>query len=366
MDERYRPSPGTPIEELDTPCLIVDVDALENNMRVMSDFYRDRTCKLRPHVKNHKSPIIAHMQIRTGGTVGGVCSAKVAEAEVMVQGGIGNVFITNQVVTGDKIARLCALANQAEMIVACDNPRNARDLSEGAHAVGATLGVIIEVETGLRRCGVQSPEQGAELAKLIETMPGLRFRGIMSHQVIGGTPDRETRFIEGRRAVQTCLDVRDAIEAAGIPVEIVSSGESWTYDVAGDIPGVTEVQGGTYILMDTSYRYMSEFQYAGKVLGTVISTPRPGVAIGDVGMEAVGNVKGLPTVDSMPGVTVSALDAQHTIMRMEGDASLSIGDKFILLTAQQDAMVSRWDRYVAVRGGVVEAVWDIPGRGAHN
>ena len=160
MDERYRPSPGTPLAELDTPCLIVDMDALENNMRVMSEFYRDRTCKLRPHVKNHKSPIIAHMQMQTGGTVGGVCSAKVAEAEVMVQGGIRDVFITNQVVTGDKISRLCALANQAEMIVACDNPRNARDLSEGAQAVGATLGVIIEVETGLRRCGVQSPDQG--------------------------------------------------------------------------------------------------------------------------------------------------------------------------------------------------------------
>ena len=158
-----------------------------------------------------------------------------------------------------------------------------------------------------------------ELAKLIEALPGLRFRGVMSHQVIGGAPDRETRFIEGRRAIQTCLDVRDSIEAAGIPVEIVSSGESWTYDVAGDIPGVTEVQGGTYILMDTSYGYMSEFQYAGKVLGTVISKPRPGVAIGDVGMEAVGNVKGLPTVDGMPGVTVSALDVQHTMLQLEGD-----------------------------------------------
>ncbi len=366
MDERYRPSPGTPVEELDTPCLILDMDALENNMRVMADYYRDRPCKLRPHIKNHKSPIIAHMQIRMGGTVGGVCAAKVSEAEVMVEGGIQNVFITNQIVTRDKIARLCALARQAEMIVACDDPRNARDLSEGAQAAGATLGVIIEVETGLRRCGVQSPRQGVELARLIQTLPGLRFRGVMSHQVIGGTPDRETRFTEGRRMVQTCLDARDAIEAAGIPVEIVSSGETWTYDVAGEIPGVTEVQGGTYILMDTSYRYMTDFKYAGKVLGTVISTPRPGLAIGDAGLEAVGNLRGLPTVEGAPGVTVKALDAQHTIMQLEGDSRLSIGDKFALIPAQQDAMVSRWDRFIAVRRGVVEAVWDIPGRGRHN
>ena len=366
MEGRYRPSPGTPVEELDTPCLIVDMDALENNMRVVSDFYRDRTCKMRPHVKNHKSPIIANMQIRYGGTVNGVCAAKVAEAEVMVQGGIHDVFITNQIVTRDKIARLCSLARQAQIMVACDDLRNARDLSEAANATGATLGVVIEVETALRRCGVQSPEQGVELATLIQTLPGLSFRGVMSHQSLGGTPDRETRFTEGRRMIQICLNVRDAIEAAGIPVEIVSTGESWTYDVAGDTPGVTEVQGGTYLLMDTSYGYMTEFKYAAKVLSTIISTPRPGVAISDAGLEAVGGLKGLPTVEGMPGITVKALEAQRAIMELAGSARVSVGDKLALLPAQQDAMVSRWDRFVAVRGDEVEAVWDIAGRGCHN
>ena len=366
MEQRYRPSPGTPLEELDTPCLIVDMDALESNMKVMADYYRDRTCKLRPHVKNHKSPVIANMQIRMGGTVGGVCAAKVAEAEVMVQGGVPNVFITNQVVTTDKISRLCSLSRQAEMLVACDDPRNARELSEGAQAAGADLGVIIEVETGMGRCGVRSPHHGVELAGLIQSLPGLRFRGIMSHQVTAGAPDRETRLIEGRRMIQTCLDVRDALETAGIPVEIVSSGESWTYDIAGDIPGVTEVQGGTYLLMDTGYRYMSEFQHAAKVLSTVISTPRPGVAVGDAGMEAVGNVKGPPTVEGPPGVTVVAFDPMCTVLEVGHEADLSVGDKFILLPGQQDAMVSRWDRYVAVRHGKVEAVWDISGRGCHN
>jgi D-serine deaminase-like pyridoxal phosphate-dependent protein len=368
MAERCRPSPGTPIDDLDTPCLILDMVALEHNMNVVADFYRDRTCKMRPHVKNHKSPLIAHMQIRAGGTVGGVCAAKVSEAEAMVQGGISDVFITNQVVTRDKIARLCALAGQADMKVACDNPQNVRDLSAGAQAAGTTLGVIIEVETGLHRCGVQSPGQGVELARLIRTLPGLAFRGVMSHQVLppDAPRDRETRYTEGRRMIQICLDVKDAIEAAGIPVEVVSTGESWSYDVAGDTPGVTEVQGGSYLLMETSYRYMSEFQHAGKVLASVISTPRPGVAIGDAGMEAMGLIKGVPEVEGMPGVTVKSLDAQSTILQLEGDAKLGIGDKFTLLPSQQDAMISRWDQYIAVRNGKVEAVWDIPGRGRHS
>ena len=366
MEQRYRPSPGTPLEELDTPCLIVDMDALEHNMQVMADYYRDRACKLRPHVKNHKTPIIAHMQIRAGGTVGGVCAGKVAEAEVMVQGEIPSVFVTNQVVTKDKIARACSLARQAEMIVACDDPRNAHDLSEGAQAAWATLGVIIEVETGLGRCGVRSAQQGVELAKIVQSLPGLQFRGLMSHQVIRGTPDRETRFTEGRRMIQTCLDVRDAIVAAGIPVEIVSSGESWTYDVAGDIPGVTEVQGGSYLLMDTGYRYMPDFKHAAKVLGTVISTPRPGLAIGDAGLEVLGYVRGLPTIEGAPGATVTALDTQQTVIHVEGESRLNVGDQFTLLPGQQDAMVSRWDRFIAVRRDRVEAVWDILGRGSHN
>ena len=368
MADRYRPSPGTPIEDLDTPCLILDMDALEGNMRVVADFYKDRTCKMRPHVKNHKSPVLAHMQIRMGGTVGGVCSAKVSEAEVMVQGGIPDVFITSEVVARDKIDRLCALARQADMKVACDDQQNARNLSEGAQTAGVNVGVIIEVETQMRRCGIQTPEQGVELARLITTLPGLTFRGVMSHQTLGADDpkDRETRFTEGRRMIQKCLDVKDGIEAAGIPVEIVSSGESWTYDVAADIPGVTEVQGGTYQIMETSYRYMSEFEHVGKVLTTVISTPRPGLAIGDAGFESLGHIKGVPGVEGMPGVTVRSMDAQSSVLQVEGGAHLEIGDQVTLLPSQQDAMVSRWDRFFGVRNGVVEAVWDIAARGRHN
>ena len=366
MDLRYRPAPGTPVDQLDTPCLIVEMDALENNMRVMSDFFRDRACKLRPHVKNHKTPTMARMQMDLGGTVGGVCSAKVAEAEVMVQGGIDDILITNQVVTRDKIARLCALARRADMKVACDDPRNARALADEARSAGVTLGVLVEVETNLQRCGVQTPEQGVELARLVQSLPGLSFRGIMSHQVIRGSPDRETRFTEGRRLIQKCLDVKDAIEGAGIPVEIVSSGESWSYDVAGDTPGVTEVQGGSYLLYDTNYRYMAEFQHAAKVLSTVISTPRPGVALCDVGLESLGNIKGLSLVEEPPGTVVRSMDSHRAVLETDGSPSLEVGDRVVFLPAQQDSMVSRWDRFVAVRNGAVEDVWDISGRGAHN
>ena len=367
MDQHYRPLPGTPVEELDTPCLVLDMAALDHNMDVMSDFYRDRDSKLRGHGKNHKTPALALRQIRRGGTVGGVCAAKVSEAEVMVHGGVPSVFITSEVVAPLKIDRLCSLARQAEMLVACEAPENAHNLSRAASAQGINLGVVIERETGLVRCGVQDSEQGVSLAKLIDSLPGLTFKGIMSHQMMAEpSGNREDRVTEGRRMIQDVIDLKDAVEASGIPVDIVSTGETWSYDVAGDIPGVTEIQGGSYLLMETSYGYMSDFHFAGKVLTTIISTPRPGVAVGDAGVKAVGAMKGMPAVDGRPGVNAESMDMDHVVFRVSDGAQLNLGDQVFLVPGQQDAMVSRWDRFIGVRDGKVEAVWDIEARGCHS
>ncbi len=367
MHELYRPQPGTPVADLDTPCLILDMDALDRNMGVMADYYEGRSSKLRGHSKNHKTPALALRQIRRGGTVGGVCAAKVAEAEVMVHGGIGSVFITSEVVAPLKIERLCTLARQAEMLVACDNGDNARDLSRAAVAQGVNLGVVIEQETGLVRCGVQEVEPGVVLAQLIDRLPGLTFKGIMSHQMMAEpSSDREDRATEAHRLIQPVLDLKDAIIAAGLPVEIVSTGETWSYDVAGDMPGVTEIQGGSYLLMETEYEYMPDFQFAGKVLTTIISAPRPGVAVGDAGAKAVGALKGLPRVENRSGVTPTQMDTDRIVFQVADGANLEIGDQLLLIPGQQDAMVSRWDRFIGVRNGVVEAVWDIQARGCHS
>ena len=365
--DSYRPLIGTPVGELDTPCLLLDLDALENNFEVVAQTFRDTECKMREHAKNIKSPVVAHMQMRAGGTVGGVCAAKVSEAEVMVEGGIHDILITSQVVTRDKMARVCNLAKIADVKVAIDDPRNLREISESAQKHDVTVGVIIEVNTSMGRAGVRHIEHGVELAELATELPGIAFKGVMSHQTLPGRPDKETRVIEGRRFIQMCLDVKDAIEAAGISVEIVSSGESWTYDVAADIPGVTEVEGGTYALMSTAYSYMEEFEMAAKILGTVISTPRAHVAIGDVGVRALASPNGvLPSLEGVPGVDVEELHEEHIVLRSEGDMPLEIGDNFLLHSGQQDIMVNRWDQFIAVRNGLVEGVWQIAARGCHH
>lgn len=365
--ENYRPQIGTSVGDLETPCLLVDLDSLEHNFQVIADTYRDTECKMRTHTKNLKSPILAHMQIRAGGTVGGICTAKVAEAEVMVEGGIDDILIPNQVVTRDKITRLCTLAKQAKIMVAADNIENIQTISAIANERGVDIGIVIEVDTDMHRAGIRETNQGVELAKLVTSLPGVSFKGVMCHQAAEGNPDRETRFIEGRQLIQTALDVKDAIESAGIPVEVVSAGETWTYDLCPTIPGVTEVEGGTYALMSHSYGYMDDFEFAAKIMGTVISTPRPGVAIGDTGSRCIGSPNGvLPILDGHESVTVEELSGEHIVLRSHGDMPLKLGDKYLLISGQQDIMVNRWDQYIAVRDGEVEAVWDIPGRGCHN
>ena len=367
MPQTYEPQPGTPIAQLDTPCLILDMDALDHNMDVIADYYGDRHSKLRGHSKNHKSPALALRQIQRGGTIGGVCAAKVAEAEVMVQGGVPSVFVTSEVVAPPKIARLCALADQAEILVACENEANAHDLSQAATAQGVNLGVVIEQETGLLRCGVQGVEGGISLARLIDSLPGLSLKGVMSHQMMAEpSSDLEDRATEAHRLIQPVLDLREAMIADGLPVEIVSTGETWSYDIAGDMPEVTEIQGGSYLVMETSYEYMEDFHFAGKVLTSIISVPRPGMAVGDAGARAVGGMKGLPRVEGRPGVVAVDMDTDRTVFQVADGAELAVGDQVLLLPGQQDAMVSRWDRFVGIRDGMVEAVWEIEARGCHN
>lgn len=364
------PAIGTHIDDLPTPTLIVDLDALESNYAYVADLYADAGCKMRQHAKNIKTPVILHKQIRAGGTVGGVCAAKVSEAEVMVEGGIGDILITSQTVTEDKIARVCALSRAADVKVAVDDERNLRLLSAVSERAGANVGVVIEVNTSMNRAGIRAPERGIELARLATDLPGVEFRGVMSHQSIAGDPDRETRFAEGARWMRMCLDAKNAIEDAGIPVEIVSTGETFTIDVAPTLPEVTEVQGGTYALMGTGSAYMDQFRCAVKILSTAISRPDARTAIGDVGYRALAAPGGaLPSVETPAGIAVADMGADHIILESAENGEempLRVGDKFTLLSAQQDILVNRWDVFTAIRNDRVEAVWRIQARGCHH
>ena len=354
------------VSEVETPALVIDLDALEHNIGVIADYYRGRSIHLRPHVKNHKSPQIYAMQLAAGGTVGGICAAKVSEAEAFA-GLAGNVLIANQVVGEDKIARLAALARRVDTTVAVDAGVQVEQLSRGAQMADAVLGVVIEVDTSMGRGGVRTTRQAVALAEQAVEAPNLRFRGVMSHQVPQTRPPtREQRFAEGNRWIARVLEVKRAIEDAGIRVELVSSGESWTYDVAAAHPGVDEIQGGTYIVMEMPYAYMTEFRFAARVMGRVVRRLDARTVVGDVPIDAIGAPNGVPTVDRPKGIEVASIDHHGTVLRGQAVGRLSIGDPFFLLTHQQDVTMNRWDRYLGVRNGMVETVIEATARGCIN
>ena len=354
------------ISEVETPALIIDLDALEHNIGVIADCYRDKSIRLRPHVKNHKSPRILGMQMAAGGTVGGICAAKVSEAEAFAEIA-GNVLIANQVVGEDKIARLAALARRLDTTVAVDAGVQVEQLSRGAQQADVVLGVVIEVDTSMGRGGVRTTQQAVALARQVLTAPNLRFQGVMSHQVPRARPpSREQRFAEGNRWIGRVIEVKQAIEDAGIPVALVSTGESWTYDVAAMHPEVDEIQGGTYIVMEVPYAYMTEFRFAARVMGRVVRRIDADTVVGDVTIDAIGAPNGVPTVDSPQGIEVASIDHHGVVLRGDAVATLSIGNPFFLLTHQQDVTMNRWDRYLGVRNGKVETVIEATARGCIN
>ena len=355
---------GTAIDDVETPALVIDLDALEHNIGVIAEHYRDKAIRLRPHGKNHKSPRILAMQVAAGGTVDGVCAAKVSEAEVFANAGAGNVLLANQVVDAAKIERLAKLAKRVDVTVAVDAEEQIERLAAGARALAAPLGVVVEVDTMMGRGGARTVEHAVSLAKRIAATPPLRFRGVMSHQVptVRG-PNRQQRFEQGRACIDKVVAVKKAVEAAGLAVEIVSTGESWTYDVAATIPEVTEIEGGTYIVMEVPYAYMSEFRFAARVMGRVVSRPDVHTALGDVPIDAIGAPNGLPTLEGHPGAKVSALDHHGVTLSSESPMPFEVGDRFFLLTHQQDVTMNRWERYLGVRNGIVEEVIAAPARG---
>ena len=358
---------GTPVEELETPVALIDLDALEHNIGVIATHYRDKRIRLRPHGKNHKSPQILAMQIAAGGTVGGVCAAKVSEAEVFVDNGARNVLVANQVVDADKVRRLAALARRVPTTVAIDDEAQIGRLAAGARALGATLGVVVEIDTMMGRGGVRSIEHAVKLARETTATPHLHFRGVMSHQVpTRRPPTRAQRFDEGGRYIEHVVAAKRAIEAAGIPVEIVSTGESWTYDVAATFPDVTEIEGGSYILLEVPYAFMDEFRYALSIMGRVVARPDARTAVGDVPIDAIAAPNGFPTVEGIDGVSVAAIDHHGVTLACETTFPLAVGEPFRLLTHQQDMTVNRWHRFAGVRQGVVETIIEAPARGCVN
>jgi len=353
--------------EIDTPALLIDLPVMEQNLSRMADFFQGREAKLRPHAKTHKCPVIARKQIELGAI--GITCAKLEEAEVLVEGGIRDILIANQTVGEYKISRLIELAHRTDLTVAVDHPENVSALSEAASASGIRLKVLVELDIGMGRCGVSPGQAALALAQQVSRSSGLVFAGLMGYEGhLVFVPSLQERTVRCREAMSLLLGTKALLEKAGLPVSVVSGGGTGTYAITGNIPGITEVQAGSYLFMDTRYRGiegLDGFDSALTLLATVISRPQEKRAIIDAGMKAISHEFGLPAIKNQPGAKLMALAEEHGIIRFEEpESGLKVGDKIELIPSHGCTTVNLHDYYFGVRDSLLEAIWPITGRGA--
>jgi D-serine deaminase-like pyridoxal phosphate-dependent protein len=362
--------PGMTLAEVDTPALILDLDAFEANLNRLQESIAGRKIMLRPHAKSHKCPQIALRQIALGAV--GVCCQKVSEAEAMVEGGVPDVLVANEVVGATKLRRLAALAKQARVAVCADDAGNVRDIDAAAREFSVTIDVLVEVNVGANRCGVEPGEPALTVAQAIAACRTLRYAGLQAYQ--GGA--QHMRKVEERRAaiaaavdgVQRTLAL---IEKAGLPRGKVTGAGTGTYLFEAASPVYDELQVGSYIFMDADYAKnewtesgIPRFEHSLFIWSTVMSTPTADRAICDAGLKASSVDSGMPRVFDTPGVEYVKASDEHGVLKRDANARVKLGDKLKLGPGHCDPTVNLYDHFVCVRDGRVEALWPIAARGA--
>jgi D-serine deaminase-like pyridoxal phosphate-dependent protein len=355
---------GRARDALTTPALILDAAAMRRNIALMAARTSGPT-RLRPHAKSHKCAQIARLQLEAGAI--GMTTANVWEAVALVQAGIDDLLIANEIVGEEKIRRLAEAARNARLTVAVDDVRNAEALSAAAGAAGSEIGVLVDVDVGMNRCGVRTGEEALRVAGHISRLPHLRLRGVMGYEGhCGREADRTVRAQKAQAAMEYLLSIADRLAGAGLPVAVVSAGGTGTYDLTGMNPRVTEIQAGSYALMDaTRLALLSEFAPALTVLTTVISRQGNTVVL-DGGKKTVGVDFTLPWIAGLSpeqAVPRSASE-EHLLYDVAPECPLAMGDRVEVVPGYCPTTVNLHEVYHVVEDGVVVDLWPVLARGA--
>jgi len=350
------------ISEIPTPALLVDVPAMERNIRRMAAFFAQGPCRLRPHFKAHKTPEIARRQL-AGGSCSGLTCATVGEAEAAATF-CDDILIANQVLGVGKAERVAALARRIDIKVAVDSLAGLDDIAAAAREAGVTIGVLVEVAAGFR-CGVAPGEEAVTLARRVAETEGVALRGVMGYEGHAvGLEDRASREITARKAMERVLASVQAIREAGLPCEIVSAGGTGTYDITGRMEGITEVQAGSYVLMDTAYAKLGlPFEQAVSLLGTVLSRPSPTMCVADCGHKSCTYDHGNPAVKGVEGASVVFLADEHALISLPPASGIKPGDRIELWPSHIDPTINLHDALYAAEGETVIDVWPVSARG---
>jgi len=362
MTVRAPASVGQKLEEDDTPALVLDLDAFERNLHTLRDAVKGKPVRIRPHAKTSKCPEVAKRQIALGAV--GVCCQKVSEAEAMVEGGIGDVLVSNEVVGAQKLARLAGLAKKARIGICVDSAEGLAQLK----ASGADVDVYVEIEVGMKRCGVPPGKPAVDLARAI-IASNLRFSGLQAYhgraQHLRTLEERHAVIAAAAEAVRT---TKDLLKKSGIACPTVTGAGSGTFMFEVQSGAWDEIQPGSYAFMDADYARnewaapLPRFEHALFVLTTVMSRPSPTLAVVDAGLKASSVDSGLPGLWQRPGLAYTHASDEHGWV--EGAEAPRLGEKLLLVPGHCDPTINLYDWYVCVRRGAVEALWPITARGA--
>jgi D-serine deaminase-like pyridoxal phosphate-dependent protein len=359
------PELGTPVDELDTPALLLNLDLFNANLVKMAAFFDGRQASLRPHAKTHKCPQIALRQLEAGAI--GITCAKVGEAEVMVEAGVNDILIANQVTGTLKIDRLTDLAKKADLMVAVDDSSNVAQLSSACAAKEVQLRVLVEVDIGMGRCGTSPGAPARDLARQVSQAPGLLLKGLMGyegHLVL--VVDFEERTRRVHEELEKLVETAALLEQTDLPVEIVSGGGTGTFDITGDHPLVTEVQAGSYVFMDSTYRTVRrEFESSLTLLSSVVSRPVPERIVLDTGLKTVTKEFGWPTPLDAESVSVRYLSEEHGVLDLAEPEAVPwrAGDRVRLLPSHCCTTVNLHDTLYVIQDDRLVDLWPIAARG---
>lgn len=362
--------PGQSKADIDTPALVLDLDALERNIERMRALVASKQVALRPHAKASKCLEVVRMQLASGAR--GICCAKLGEAEALAAGGVDDLLITTPIAGNRKIRRLIDLAQQARVSTVADSAEAIRAISDAASAAGTTIAMVVEVNVGQDRCGVQPGPEAARLAGLIARLPGVRFAGLQGyHGRLQGTVSYEARCREVRDALDRLLVSAEAVRAAGHELATVTGGGTGSAPIDLELGGLTELQPGSYVFMDASYGRIEwdahgrrvPFEQSIAILASVVSRPTAHRAIVDVGWKSASSDSGVPLVRGLQDVTFEFAGDEHGALRGVDSTSLKPGDRIELIPSHCDTTVNLYDWIVACRGDQVVDAWRLVGRG---
>lgn len=358
-------------DEIDTPALLIDLDAFEYNLDHMAALLAPTGVKLRAHAKTHKSPVIAKLQMARGAV--GQCVQKTTEAEVLAWGGIPDILISNEVVGAAKLARVCALSRITTIALCVDDAAQVAAIEAAAADAGVRMTVLVEIDVGAARCGVPAGPEAVALAQQIAASRHLRFGGLQAYQ---GSAQHKRTVEERRTLIDGAVDASrrtvEQLRQQGLDCPIVGGAGTGTFQLEAASGVYTEMQAGSYVFMDADYARnldaagapVSTFRHALFVLATVMSAPRRGLAVLDAGHKAVAVDSGLPTLWRKPDIRYVSASDEHGKLDVGSEAEMpKLGEKLRLVPGHCDPTVDKYDWYVGVRKGRVECLWPVAARG---